>query len=535
MDRQGLPEHFVGFTPSGNFTEYQRYIRSPIERLGKIMAEMEAAFVEVSVVLPSGVSYMVAAVSASEPVSSVQQLLQEFSATCKYTNYKFALPGSTISINESLEIGSYVTAPSDEEQHECKEPPKDENTDFAAQKLTLVLVPLLYDLKKCRAQLTRVRENISSPPTRQFSPSSSGSGTDSGSVEGKGPEISKPITTEFPLPQESEMFAYPSLDKFYQETLLRVGSPPNNGMVKLPSDCIKSVSISGWNPPPANRSAAGDLLYLEVVTADEGLFHLTGTTNGFFVNRSTRNHFDPTPTANAHFSHELLDTIFGLSANCRAAWKALCSQVHEDVMGKSGALDGIANLYCNGRDTDPSLKLQWNVPTADNFSTDSTASATAGAGTASSGSGLCKDRFVHGYDMSRAHDALTDLFGADDVGVLREWNDEIQTTRALAATEIGDKVLQARYISKIYTEFNDAAKVGVMAITEGTFTNTRALLLLYAYLPTFIYAYTYIRTCKVPLFLSTLRMMKATVCTCTTTSSTVVRLIPKITFVSVVV
>ena len=436
------------------------------------MAEAQTLFVEVSVVLPSGVSYMVASVSASEPVSSMQQLLQEFSATCKYTNYKFSLPDSTISINESMEIGNYVTLPTDEEQNECKEPPKDDNTDLAAQKLTLVLVPLLYDMKKCRAQLSRVRENISSPPTRQFT-SSSGSSSSSnnnetGSAEGKGPETSKPIATELSLPQEDEIFSHTSLDKFYRETLLRVGSPTNNGMVKLPADCIKSVSISGWNPPPPYRCAAGDLLYFEIVTADEGTFHVTGTTNGFYVNRSTRNHFDPTPTTNAHFSHELLDTILGLSASCRAAWKALCSQTHEDVIiGKSGALDGIANLYCNGRDTDPSLKLQWNVPITDNFSAESSTSAVTGVG-----AGLLKDRFVHGYDMSRAHDALTDLFGADDVGVLREWNDEIQTTRALAIKDISDKVLQARYISKIYTEFNEAVKAGVMAIAEGIFIHS---------------------------------------------------------------
>ena len=504
---------------------------------------MAEAFVEVSVVLPTGVTYMVAAVSASEPVSSMQQLLQEFSATCKYTNYKFTLPGSTISMNESLEIGQYVTPQTDEEQNEYKEPPKEENTDLAAQKLTLVLVPLLYDMKKCRAQLTRVRENISSPPTRQFtSSSSSGSNNDSGSAEGKGPETSKPIINEFPLPQEEEIFAHPSLDKFYQETLLRVGTPSNNGMVKLPSDCIKSVSMSGWNPPPAYRCAAGDLLYFEVVTADEGSFHVTGTTNGFFVNRSTRNHFDPTPTANAHFSLDLLDTILGLSASCRAAWKALCSQVHDDVIGKSGALDGIANLYCNGRDTDPSLKFQWNVPIADNFSTDPSASAaTTGAGAALTltgtvtGSGLCKDRFVHGYDMSRAHDALIDLFGADDVGVLREWNDEIQTTRVLATKEIGDKVLQARYISKIYTEFNEAVKAGVVAITEGTSTHSTRTLQHLICIFTHTYAHAYVHTQQVPLPLSTHWMMKTIVCTCTTISSTVVPWIPKIIFVFVVV
>ena len=85
------------------------------------------------------------------------------------------------------------------------------------------------------------------------------------------------------LPSEEEIFAPVSLGSFFKEVLLRVGSgeeplTPSKEFnmdveakgtvvrVKDPSECVKSVSASGWNPPPMSRASQGDLLYIEAVT-----------------------------------------------------------------------------------------------------------------------------------------------------------------------------------------------------------------------------------------------------------------------------
>ena len=91
-------------------------------------------------------------------------------------------------------------------------------------------------------------------------------------------EIVATETPRFPiiqreLPSEEEIFAPLCLGSFFKEVLLRVGSaeePPISSAdtvrVKDPSECVKSVSASGWNPPPMSRASQGDLLYIEAVT-----------------------------------------------------------------------------------------------------------------------------------------------------------------------------------------------------------------------------------------------------------------------------
>jgi Mitochondrial function, CLU-N-term len=83
------------------------------------------------------------------------------------------------------------------------------------------------------------------------------------------------------LPSEKSVFRPILLSEFFAETLLRVGSnegannhknaevtSENKGSVKVkaPSECVRSVTASGWNPPPLGRKLQGDLIYIEAVT-----------------------------------------------------------------------------------------------------------------------------------------------------------------------------------------------------------------------------------------------------------------------------
>ena len=97
------------------------------------------------------------------------------------------------------------------------------------------------------------------------------------------------------LPSETELFSPLSLQSFYRQTLLRVGSAQgaarsaNISEGKVPSQCVKSVSASGWNPPPAFRKTQGDLLYIEAVTGNEPVysaFYVASPYNSCFCVRS---------------------------------------------------------------------------------------------------------------------------------------------------------------------------------------------------------------------------------------------------------
>lgn len=53
-----------------------------------------------------------------------------------------------------------------------------------------------------------------------------------------------------------------------------------------PMQCLKVLTMSGWNPPPGNRKMHGDLMYLFMVTVEERHVSVTASTRGFYLNQS---------------------------------------------------------------------------------------------------------------------------------------------------------------------------------------------------------------------------------------------------------
>ncbi|KAA0145545.1 hypothetical protein FNF31_08027 [Cafeteria roenbergensis] len=132
-------------------------------------------------------------------------------------------------------------------------------------------------------------------------------------------------------------------------TLLRVMQPADSG-----PKCLRSVSLSGWNPPPPARAALGDLLYLDVVTLDRRdslpaelarslrdmvtdedasllaaaheahdgeagtVLHITATASGLYVNRTNGSAFDPEPLSGDAATHS--STLVGLLVRASPAF-----------------------------------------------------------------------------------------------------------------------------------------------------------------------------------------------------------------------
>ena len=55
-------------------------------------------------------------------------------------------------------------------------------------------------------------------------------------------------------------------------------------------ECIKSLSLSGWNPVPHRQKLKGDLLYLVVNTLENDIVHITASTKGFLLTTPTTTH-----------------------------------------------------------------------------------------------------------------------------------------------------------------------------------------------------------------------------------------------------
>jgi len=71
--------------------------------------------------------------------------------------------------------------------------------------------------------------------------------------------------------------------------------------------------VSGFNPPPYYRKLQGDLYYLQLHTLEEVDFHVTASSEGFFVNQSTQNCFNPNQNTKYFICISLIDLIAQLS------------------------------------------------------------------------------------------------------------------------------------------------------------------------------------------------------------------------------
>lgn len=195
-----------------------------------------------------------------------------------------------------------------------------------------------------------------------------------------------------------------------------------SGFQRHAPECIKSLSLSGWNPVPHRQKLKGDLLYLVVNTLENDIVHVTASTKGFFVNNSNHHTFDPSPKrVHAHSLITLLQKVSPLFASRFAKLQDFITQHHMfEVLP-------VNTCYPN---------YPWAV-----------------------------EQPEHVYDPARPAESLLQA-GSDES--LRDWNDELQSHRELPKTNLQERVLRERLITKIQAEFTEAAVRGALAVVNGS-------------------------------------------------------------------
>ena len=169
-----------------------------------------------------------------------------------------------------------------------------------------------------------------------------------------------------------------------------------------------SVSYSGFNPPPPPRRLAGDLFYLEVKTAT-GTLNVTASPTGFYVNRNdaVTKTFSPGPAKAAAFSHDLLSLVLSSDDKFAQSYKKVLDLFQKPSPSPSSSYESplitIANeIALHSAENDAVLAVpSWLVPPPQ----------------------------PHKFSAERAEDTLTDTFGMEDAGLLRDWNEELQVRR----------------------------------------------------------------------------------------------------------
>ncbi|XP_005987552.1 clustered mitochondria protein homolog isoform X2 [Latimeria chalumnae] len=193
-----------------------------------------------------------------------------------------------------------------------------------------------------------------------------------------------------------------------------------------PLQCLKVLTMSGWNPPPGNRKMHGDLMYLYVVTMEDRHVSITASTRGFYLNQSTTYSFNPKPANPSFLSHSLAELLNQISPTFKKNFAAL-----QKKRVQRHPFERIAT---------PFQLYSWIAPQTD-----------------------------HAMDCVRAEDAYTSRLGYEEhiPGQTRDWNEELQTTRELPRKNLPERLLRERAIFKVHSDFTAAATRGAMAVIDG--------------------------------------------------------------------
>ena len=195
---------------------------------------------------------------------------------------------------------------------------------------------------------------------------------------------------------------------------------------------IKSICLSPWNPPPPFLRQQGHLLYLQLTTNEGEQYQITSHVAGFFVNKSSNSKFDPYPRSAPKnlAAHSLFTIIKNLSPSFNKSFEAL--------LESNNKRDPLVNFQL----TNAIPASPWLVaPTINSLP-------------------------AHQPDITRTQETYL-LSGVENTDTLRDWNEEIQTTRELPRDTVQDRVFRERLISKIFAEFNDAAARGALMVARG--------------------------------------------------------------------
>uniref|UniRef100_G3P0N9 Clustered mitochondria protein homolog n=1 Tax=Gasterosteus aculeatus aculeatus TaxID=481459 RepID=G3P0N9_GASAC len=193
-----------------------------------------------------------------------------------------------------------------------------------------------------------------------------------------------------------------------------------------PMQCLKVLTMSGWNPPPGNRKMHGDLMYLCMVTVEERHVSVTASTRGFYLNQSTTYNFNPKPSNPSFLSHSLVELLSQISPAFKKNFTAM-----QKKRVQRHPFERIAT---------PFQVYSWTAPQVD-----------------------------HAMDCVRAEDAYTSRLGYEEhiPGQTRDWNEELQTTRELPRKNLPERLLRERAIFKVHSDFAAAATRGAMAVIDG--------------------------------------------------------------------
>ncbi|KAH0559181.1 Intracellular distribution of mitochondria [Trichoglossum hirsutum] len=346
-------------------------------------------------------------VSSQEQMQDVRQSVVEFPGTFQYSCFHLEHNGERI--NDYIELSEVSGLSSGSE-------------------LTLIEDP--YTEKEARLHVVRIRELIGAAGNRTDTLHGISAGLSLYDAVATSQHRNPSVLTDGQSTTGETVDAHAMSNYDFEAlgsstTLLPPVQPP-------PPKTIKSLSLSHWNPPPHYLRQKGHLLYLQVTTNEGEQHHITSHITGFYVNKSANSKFDPFPKAapKNHAAHSLLSLISSLSPSFVSSF----TQLQE---------------YNNQKDPLATFQLTNTIPSNPWLVAPSTSPL-----------------YAHHSDMTRTQENYL-MSGQEHVELLRDWNEEFQSTRELPRETVQERLFRERLTSKLFADFNECAARGALLVARG--------------------------------------------------------------------
>eukprot|EP00494_Astrolonche_serrata_P033875 UN34144 len=188
----------------------------------------------------------------------------------------------------------------------------------------------------------------------------------------------------------------------FQLTYLTSDVLDENKLISYPK-CLHKIRLSDFNPPSGNRKLRGDILFIEILTLENETLYVSAKTDGFCINKSTPEKFDPEPRIPLIKDSSLLGLLLECSPLFRKNYRILLSRATET--------HPLSNLDL------PFSVTNW-----------------------------CANRKKHESNCGRAENFLVDNFGAELRAPQRDWNEEYQSLVSIKQNTIEDKIIRDRCV-----------------------------------------------------------------------------------------
>jgi len=234
--------------------------------------------------------------------------------------------------------------------------------------------------------------------------------------------------------------------------------------------CVCELGLSSWNPVPSSRAIHGDLLYLNVLTLEGRQVTITASTEGFFVNRSSPDIFDPRPvgTPEGKAYKCLVDLLKKVSSIFASAYDKL---INSNLMHPLESTDAPLPNH-------PWIVKPLQVENLPKRQQNKIAQSQAKKGDKEQGTITVVDPFAQ-IPYPRDSQEQIDALGIKNFKIgangLRDWNSEYQAARECPRSTPQQRIFRDTMVAKCYMEFLAAATKGAMEVVDGVVPPINAL------------------------------------------------------------